>query len=204
MIGSLRGRLLDRGISGELLVEVGGVGYRVSVTPSTAVALGAEGQEVFVWVHHRVREDGQTLYGFADRAERECFEAVLGAHGVGPAMALAILSVHKPAELFRVVADGDVDALCLVPGVGKKTAARLLIELKNRLDLPDDLGGGLVIVGAVGEDGAPSRVRADVRDALVELDYSGEEIAAAMRSLPESDDPSVLLRAALASLASQR
>ena len=203
MIGSLRGRLLDRGVTGELLIEVGGVGYRVSVTPATAVALGAEGQEVFVWVHHRVREDGQTLYGFAERAERECFEAVLGAHGVGPAMALGILSVHKPEELFRVVADGDVDALCLVPGVGKKTAARLLIELKNRLDLPDAVGASPSAVAAGSGDGV-SRVRSDVRDALVELDYSGEEIAAAMRDLPDSDDPSVLLRAALASLASQR
>lgn len=203
MIGSLRGRLLDRGISGEVLIEVGGVGYRVQVSPATSVTLGAEGAEVFVWVHHRVREDGQTLYGFADRAERECFEAILGAHGVGPALALAILSVHSPSELHRILADEDVRALCLVPGVGKKTAARLLIELKNRLELPDDLGESAPATGRTGGS-VVSQARADVRNALAELDYSAEEIAAAMRDLPDTDESATLLRTALASLASQR
>lgn len=204
MIGSLRGRLLDRGVSGELLVEVGGVGYRLHVTPGAAVSFGPEGSEVFVWVHHRVREDGQTLFGFADRAERECFEAILGAHGVGPALALAILSVHQPAALYRILADDDVAALCLVPGVGKKTAARLLIELKSRLDLPE--GGAVPTATASGTSSlAPAaQVRADVRAALLELDYTAEEISEAMRTLPEADDASTLLRSALAALAAAR
>ena len=140
MIGSLRGRLLHRG-AGEVVVEVGGIGYVVVVSPTTVVALGEAGDEVFVWVHHHVREDAETLYGFSTRDEKVTFEALLGAHGVGPSMALAILSVHAPAALVRILADDDVAALCLVPGVGKKTAARLLVELKSRLDVPDSGGG---------------------------------------------------------------
>ena len=136
MIGSLRGTLGDRSGTGEVLVEVAGVGYRVTVTPTTVVELGDPGAEVFVHIHHHIREDAQTLYGFLTREERDGFEALLGAHGVGPALALAILSVHGPDALALVVAEDDVDALCLVPGVGKKTAARLLIELKSRLRVP--------------------------------------------------------------------
>ena len=107
------------------------------MSPTTVVALGELGDEAFVWVHHHVREDAETLYGFPTRDEKVTFEALLGAHGVGPSMALAILSVHAPAALVRILADDDVAALCLVPGVGKKTAARLLVELKSRLDVPD-------------------------------------------------------------------
>ena len=100
MIGSLRGLLLDRSARGEVLVEVGGVGYRVQVATPTLAALGAElGSTVFLYVHTHVREDALVLYGFATADERQCFEALLGAHGVGPAVALAILSVHSPAAL---------------------------------------------------------------------------------------------------------
>ena len=134
MIGSLRGTLLDRSTAGEVLIEVGGVGYRATMGPAAALTLGDVGSEVFVWVHHHIREDAQALYAFSGRDERTCFEALLGAHGVGPSLALAILSVHRPDALRGVLASDDVDALCLVPGVGKKTAARLLVELKSRLD----------------------------------------------------------------------
>ncbi|MEO9165994.1 MAG: Holliday junction branch migration protein RuvA, partial [Aquihabitans sp.] len=103
MIGSLRGLLLDRSITGEVLVEVGGIGYRVQAGPATAARLGDLDHEVFVWTHHHVREDAATLFGFASKLERDTFEALLGAHGVGPAMALAILSVHAPTNLARVV-----------------------------------------------------------------------------------------------------
>jgi len=137
VIGSLRGTVLDRSAIGEALVEVQGVGYRVTVAPGTLSGLGDVGAPVFLWVHHHVRDDAVTLYGFTARAERDCFEALIGAHGVGPALALAILSVHTPSTLGRCLLDGDLDALTLVPGVGKKTAARLLVELKSRLDLPE-------------------------------------------------------------------
>lgn len=143
MIGSLRGVLLerlavaDRTAGIELLVEVGGVGYRLVVPAGTSAVLGEAGSPVFLHVHTHVREDAIVLYGFATREERVCFEALLGAHGVGPGLALAILSVHSPAALRRALFTDDVDALTLVPGVGKKTAARLLLELKSRLYLPE-------------------------------------------------------------------
>ncbi len=197
MIGSLRGTLLDRDAS-ELIVEVGGLGYRVQVTPATAVGVGEVGGEVFVHVHHAVREDAQTLYGFPTVDERRVFETLIGTHGVGPALGLAILSVHDPAGLRAVLAADDVAALCLVPGVGKKTAARLLVELKSRLDLPEvDLTASTV--AALG-GGAPS-VRSDVRDALVNLGYGPDEIARAVADLPSEGDSSDLLREALRRLA---
>ena len=127
MIGSVRGTLLERLPSGEVLVEVSGIGYRVIVAPSTAASLGETGSKVFLHTHHHRREDAETLYGFPSSEQRMVFEALLSAHGVGPAMALGIMSVHSPAALVRVLSNDDIDALCLVPGVGKKTAARLLI-----------------------------------------------------------------------------
>lgn len=210
MIGSLRGRLLDRGAS-EVLVEVAGVGYRVTTAPTTAVALGEVGDEVFVWTHHHVREDAETLYGFAGRAERVAFEALLGAHGVGPALALAILSVHTPTDLDRVLLEGDVAALCLVPGVGKKTAARLLVELKSRFDVPDgDLAAvaagsnGSAATGAAGNGAGVASARADVRAALAGLGYTSDEIRTATAELPDDGDAAELLRAALSRLAGGR
>jgi Holliday junction DNA helicase RuvA len=200
MIGSLRGRMLDRSVTGEVLVEVAGVGYRVQAGPATAARLGDLDGEVFVWIHHHIREDAATLYGFATRDEREAFESLLGAHGVGPALALAILSVHPPANLVRVIADDDVAALCLVPGVGKKTAARLLIELKSRLSLPVD--GPTPTTGGA-DDGAVRNARADVRDALTGLGYGPEEIAEATRELSEGD-PGTMLKEALQRLAGAR
>ena len=201
MIGSLRGTLLDRGAD-EIAIEVGGVGYRVTVSPTTAVALGDLGTEVFCWVHHHQREDAVTLYGFATKDERACFEALLGAHGVGPALALAILSVHTPVALARILADDDLSALCLVPGVGKKTAARLLIDLKSRLSVPD-LGPDVVPGSTVDLDTAP-KARADVRDALDGLGYSDIEIREVMADLPPDGDAAALLRDALQRLAAAR
>lgn len=203
MIGSLRGTLLDRSIDGEILVEVNGVGYRVQAGPATSARLGDVGGEVFTWIHHHVREDADTLYGFASKDERDAFEALLGAHGVGPALAMAILSVHPPVNLVRVLADDDVAALCLVPGVGKKTAQRLLIELKTKLDIPlGEAGTGASMVDAA-PAGSAMAVRADVRGALAELGYLPEEIAEATRELPEGD-AGVLLKEALRRLAGAR
>lgn len=203
MIGSLRGTLLDRGAS-DVTVEVGGVGYRLTVAPTTAVALGEPGDEVFCWVHHHQREDAVTLYGFATKEERTCFEALIGAHGVGPALALAILSVHAPVALARILAEDDLAALCLVPGVGKKTAQRLLIDLKSRLSIPDlgDAPAGLT--GGTATAVAPASARADVRDALVGLGYTEAEIREVVADLPESDDAGALLRDALQRLGSAR
>jgi Holliday junction DNA helicase RuvA len=202
MIGSLRGRLLDR-TEDEVIVDVNGIGYRVSVSPATVVALGDLGDSVIVHVHHHVREDAQTLYGFATMGERRCFEALLGAHGVGPALALAILSVHSPESLQRTLADDDIASLCLVPGVGKKTAARLLVELKSRLSYPDvDLTAVAVGSNGDGDGTPPSRsVRADVREALAGLGYGPDEVREALADLPDEGDVALLLKQALQRLA---
>jgi holliday junction DNA helicase RuvA len=195
VIGSLRGRLLERFELGEVLVEVAGVGYRVVVTPTTAVRLGEVGTEVFLHVHHHIREADQTLYGFLERAERSCFEALLSAHGVGPSLALSVLGVHGPVELARVLADNDLAALCLVPGVGKKTAARLLVELKNSLDLPIDGVASIVDGTTVGRTAL-----SEVQEALGGLGYSPDEVRAVLVDL-DGDDPAALLREALQRLA---
>ncbi len=202
MIGSLRGTLLDRG-GDHLVVEVAGVGYQVTVSPTTAVSAGDVGEETFLWVHHHIREDHQALYGFVTADAKRCFSALLGAHGVGPALALAILSVHGPADLARVLAEDDVAALCLVPGVGKKTAARLLIELKSRLDIPLDLGpAGPVRRDGAGSDGAAAR--ADVREALTNLGYNLDEVREVLVDLPDDHDAGQLLKHALQRLSVPR
>ena len=196
MIGSLRGILLDRSAKGDVLVEVGGVGYRVQVPTSAHRVLGELGSPVFLHVHTHVREDALVLYGFSTADERVAFEALLGTHGIGPAVALAILSVHSPAALARAVASDDVDALTLVPGIGKKTAARLLLELKSRLDLPSDVD--FTVVTSAAHEASP---RNEVRNALAALGYGVEEVREAVRTLPEDGAVEDLLRTALRQLA---
>jgi Holliday junction DNA helicase RuvA len=200
MIGSLRGTLLDRqpartGPGAEVLLEVAGVGYRVVVPAGTAGVLGEVGGVCFLHVHTHVREDAIVLYGFATRRERVCFEALLGAHGVGPGLALAIITVHAPAALQRVLLTDDVDALCLVPGVGRKTAAKLLLELKARLDLPD-FDGGVTVPAAPAEAGPPAP-HTEVRAALSGLGYAPDEVRAALAALPPEGTTEDLLRQAL-------
>ncbi len=195
MIGSLRGVVLERRASAELLLEVGGVGYRVTVTPAS-LALAQIGAPVFLHVHTHVREDALVLYGFATRDERECFEALLGAHGVGPALALAMVSALAPNALRRAVAEDDAEALTAVPGVGRKTAARLLIELKARLDVvdaePGEAGGG------------EASARSEVRVALAGLGYGPDEVRQAVRELPPEGSVEELLTSALKQLATVR
>ena len=194
MIGSLRGMVLDRQPPTELLVEVGGVGYRAHV-PAATLAGAPPGTAVLLHVHTHVRDDAIVLYGFTSLDERRCFEALLGAHGVGPSLALAILSAHSPPALRRAVAEEDADALTSVPGVGRKTAARLLLELGSRLDGPD-----LDLPMAAGGGGA----RADVRAALSSLGYGADEVSQVVRDLPADGTVEELLTSALKQLAGAR
>ena len=197
MIGSLRGQVLERSLDGTVLLEVGGVGYVVAVTPRTLAELEPT-TTVFLHVHHHIREDAQTLFGFATRDERLTFQTLIATHGVGPALAMAILATHPPAALTDVVADGDLAALTLVPGVGKKTAERLLVELKSRLTVPvlDAVGGGT--------SGASGSVVGDVREALAGLGYQADEIRGVLRELPAGVDAATLLRDALKLLGARR
>ena len=198
MIGSIRGLLLERfseAEKGEVLVETAGIGYRIIVTPTTAVKIGEKGSEVFVYTYHLIREADQALYGFLDRSERICFEALLTAHGVGPSLALAVLGVHGPNELFQVVNNEDISSLCLVPGVGKKTATRLLVELKSVLKMPIE---GISL--GTDNSGIGRSAILEVQEALDGLGYSSDEIRSVLGDLA-GDDSSILLREALQKLA---
>ena len=193
MIGSLRGSVLERNTDGSVLLEVGGVGFLVTVSNRVLAEL-EPGTPVFLYVHHHIREEAQTLYGFTSRDDRSTFQALIATHGIGPALAVAILATHPPAALFDVVSNNDVSALTLVPGIGKKTAERLIIELRDRLSIP-------VLASAHG--GSVSAV-ADVRDALVSLGYGTDEIREILRELPTGADSSTMLRDALKMLGARR
>jgi Holliday junction DNA helicase RuvA len=194
MIGSLRGSILERNLDGTVLLEVGGVGYLVSVS-TRALGELEPGTPVFLYVHHHIREDAQTLYGFTSRDDRQTFQVLIATHGIGPALAMAILATHPPASLFDIVANNDVAALTLVPGVGKKTAERLIVELRDRLSVPA-LDGGVV--------GGSASAVADVRDALAGLGYGTDEIREVLRELPSDVDSATMLRDALKSLGARR
>ena len=197
MIGSLRGEVAERGLDGVVLLEVGGVGYQVIVSPRTLSELEPT-TTAFLYVHHHIREDAQTLYGFAAREERTTFNVLIGTHGVGPSVAMAILATHAPAALIDIVASGDVASLTLVPGIGRKTAERLLVELRSRLSVP--------MLDPVGAGGGGGSVVGDVREALAGLGYGPDEIRDVLRELPTDDgaDASSLLRDALKSLGARR
>ncbi len=193
MIGSVRGTVLERSPAGEVLVEVGGVGYRALVPLRTVPSL-SPGGPAFLFTHLHVRDDAMVLFGFSTREERDTFEVLIGASGVGPKLALAILSVHTPGELRRALLDDDLGALTDVPGVGKRTAQRLLVELKPRLEVPDlDLAD---VPGA----GAPA-ARSEARAALAGLGYGADEVRAALDGLPADGPVEDLVRDALKRLA---
>ena len=187
MIGSLRGRVLERdpGIersaAAEVLLEVAGVGYRVLVTAATLDRLSAL-DEVLLYVHHHIREADQKLYGFMTKDERTAFEGLLAAHGVGPSLALAVLATHPAARLARILAEDDLAALCEVPGVGKKTAQRLLVELRSTLVLPVLDGDGPAI-DLNGASPAANSTLLDVREALANLGYGADEIKLALAAV---------------------
>jgi Holliday junction DNA helicase RuvA len=192
VIGSVRGTVVDRTAGGEVLVEVGGVGYRVAV-PTGSLPELAPGASVFLFTHLHVRDDALVLFGFVTRDERDTFETLIAATGVGPKLALAMLSVHTPDGLRCAVLDDDLAALTLVPGVGKRTAQRLMIELKARLSVPD------LDLTEVGTGSA----RGEVRAALTGLGYAPDEVRDVLAQLGDVPDASVedLLRDALKLLA---
>ena len=169
MIARLRGRASARGDA--LVIDVGGVGYLVHPT-STLTRAAAAGGEVVAEIHTHVREDALQLYGFADRDERELFEHLLSVSGVGPKVALAIVSGSPPAELRRAIAREDTARFQAIPGIGKKTAERVVLELKEK-------------IGSVADGPVPLRPTDTVaRDALVELGFS---VAEAERALAATD-----------------
>lgn len=194
MIGSLRGDVLDRNLDTTVLIEVAGVGYIVSVTERTLAEL-EPGTDTFLYIHHHVTETAETLFGFRAKDERITFQTLIKTNGVGPSIAMAVLATHPPTALVDIVASNDIAALTLVSGIGKKTAERMMVELRDRLSLP---------MLDSGEPGAVGSAVAEVREALAGLGYGTDEIRDALRDLPSDAPSATLLRDALKSLGAKR
>ena len=174
MIGRISGTLVHKHAP-EILVDVGGVGYELQVPMTTLFQLPALGESVTLVTHHAVREDAQTLYGFAGERDRELFRHLIRVSGVGPKLALTILSGMDSDHFARAVQAGDLTALVALPGVGRKTAERLLVEMRDRLaSWLDELGGDARPAQAA--EAAPDKLR-DAEDALVALGYKPAEAA---------------------------
>jgi Holliday junction DNA helicase RuvA len=198
MIGRLRGILVAKQPP-RLMLEVGGVAYEVEATMGAFFNLPALGHEVVLHTHLVVREDAHLLYGFASEAEKDMFRQLIKISGIGPKLALAILSGMSADELAACVADGDTARLTRLPGVGKKTAERLVVELRDRLKdwgLPAAAASGAVVPASLGP--RPSDPVADAVAALEALGYKPQE-AARMVSRVETQNrsPEEIIRAAL-------
>lgn len=174
MIGRLQGKLVEKAPP-QILIDVNGVGYEVDVPMSTFCNLPAEGQSVTLLTHMVVREDAQLLYGFATASERQAFRALIRISGIGPRIALAVLSGMSPNDLADAVEQGNTGLLTRVPGIGKKTAERLVLELKGKLN-------GSAFASTTGP--TTSAVQNDIVSALIALGYSEREAQSAVRQLP--------------------
>ena len=189
MIGRLHGTLAEKNPP-QVLVDCNGVGYEVDVPMSTFYNLPALGDKVTLLTHFVVREDAQILYGFASAGEREAFRQLIKISGVGPRTALSVLSGMSVADIAQAVTTQDAGRLVKVPGIGKKTAERLLLELKGKFG--PDLGSTSA--------GVASDAQADIQQALVALGYSDKEAAATLKTLPADVGVSDGIKLALKSL----
>lgn len=189
MIGRLTGTLAEKSPP-QLLIDVNGVGYEVDVPMSSFYNLPALGERVTLLTHFIVREDAQILFGFLTHDERQTFRQLIKITGVGPRMALAVLSGLSVAELAQTVTLQDSARLTKVPGIGKKTAERLLLELKGKLGAD---------IGAVSASGSPAQ--SDILQALIALGYNDKEAALALKALPADVGVSEGIKLALKALA---
>lgn len=195
MIGLLRGRLLEKRPN-QVILDVGGVGYLVAIPLSTFAALGDLRNEVTLLIHTHVREDALALYGFLSAREKHFFELLLGASGVGPSLALKILSGMNVEELVPAIRTGDLARLTKIPGVGRKTAERMVVELKDKLE-------AVAIETERPAPSSPAGVEADVKSALLNLGYDERTADAALAEAKREAGTSnfeKLLRVTLAAL----
>lgn len=173
MIGSIRGRLLEKNPP-QILVETNGVGYEIDVPMSTLYNLPDIGVEVFLYTHYVVREDAELLFGFSTKAERSLFRLLIRISGIGPKIALSILSGISASILAQAVSQAEPGLLTRIPGVGKKTAERIVLELKGKID---------TVVGSADSQTPTSGAKADIISALVSLGYSEREALQAVKGL---------------------
>lgn len=198
MIGRLTGVLADRAVDGSCVLDVGGVGYEVFVPLSALGRLASEGPQVTLHVHTHVREDALTLYGFPSSRDRAAFRALLSVSSIGPKLALAILGALDADGLAQAVASGDRAAFKGIPGVGRKTAERLLLDLKDKLPKAVALGGAPLATRGATTPAAPSGPRATVVGVLVQMGYKPSEAERAVGALRDDEAPvEELIRAAL-------
>lgn len=188
MIASIRGIIQSIGID-HLIVETGGVGLLIYAPRSTLNAVGQIGSETFLYTLLIVREDALTLYGFSDPAQRNLFEQLIGVSGVGPKIALNLLSSGSPDEIQKSIAGGDTARLARVPGIGKKTAERIVLELRGKIDLRQLSST---------TPGNVSTLDRELTDILISLGYSATEAAAAIAALPGDAPPTLEERLRLA------
>ncbi|MGA2510471.1 MAG: Holliday junction branch migration protein RuvA [Candidatus Acidiferrales bacterium] len=195
MIGSLRGKLIEKRPN-QVLLDVGGVGYQVQIPLSTFAVLGAPHEETTLLIHTHVREDQFSLYGFLTAREKHCFELLISASGVGPSLALKILSGMGIEDLVPAIRKGDIAQLVRIPGVGKKTAERIVVELRDRLAAVD--------VPETGKPATRSQLESDVGSALVNLGYDARSVEHAIEKARATGgaDFEGLLRASLQILGS--
>jgi holliday junction DNA helicase RuvA len=197
MIHRLRGILVEKDTEG-VVVDVGGVGYRASASMATLRALPSLGEECVIHTRMVVREDAMLLFGFAAPEERAAFDALTAVSKVGPKLALAVLSAMSPQQISEAVARGDVPKLSSVPGLGRKTAERLVLELKGK-DLA--VFGPEPVVSSDGGGGGPYM---EAREALTGLGYSLEEAEKALNSIPPQDSVEQYIKEALRRIGSKR
>jgi holliday junction DNA helicase RuvA len=177
MIASIQG-VLEARRTGYAIIRVGGFGIHVFAPTTTLSRLGDVGAEVTLYTHFHVREDGMALYGFSSEEDRDAFEQLIGISGVGPKIALAVLSVMDARTFYKAIADEDQQRLALVPGVGKKLAAKLVLELKGKLPSLIALGGAAAL--------SPSaKIQSEVLEALMGLGFSVAEAQAALAKIPQ-------------------
>jgi len=199
MIGQLRGRLAEKRPN-QVLVDVGGVGYVVQVPLSTYAALGDLHTEVTLLIHTHVREDALALYGFVSAREKHFFEMLLSASGVGPTLALKILSGMSVEELVPAIRGSDLARLTRIPGVGRKTAERMVVELKDKLE-------AVAVETEKPAPSSPAGIEADVVSALVNLGYDGRAAESAVAEAKREAGAAnfeKLLRGALQSLSAPK
>lgn len=203
MIGSLRGRLVAKAPP-QALIEVGGVGYEVEAPMSTFYSLPPVGSETTVLTHFVVREDAQILYAFATEAERALFRSLLKVSGVGPRIALAILSGVSVDAFAQCVQAQDVAALTKIPGVGRKTAERLIVEMRDRVGA-EGAPGGFSLPGGAGAAAAAGGIEGEAFAALVALGYKPPEATRLLRAVePGASSTEDLIRRALQGAARER